>query len=90
MQDTQLETVPTLKAVPEDLQTEAKGVSLRDVTKKYGSFVAVQNITLDIPAGSYTCLLGPSGCGKTTTMRMFAGHEEISEGDIYIGNTRIN
>ncbi|HSM81714.1 MAG TPA: ABC transporter ATP-binding protein [Nodosilinea sp.] len=90
MPDIQTEPVLTLEAVPEDLQAEAKGVSLRDVTKTYGSFAAVQNITLDIPAGSYTCLLGPSGCGKTTTMRMIAGHEDISEGDIYIGETRIN
>jgi putative spermidine/putrescine transport system ATP-binding protein len=90
MQDIQIEPVLTVEAVPEELQADAKGVSLRDVTKKYGSFAAVQNITLDIPAGSYTCLLGPSGCGKTTTMRMIAGHEDISEGDIYIGETRIN
>ncbi len=90
MQDIQTDPVLAVQAVPEDLQAEAKGVSLRDVTKKYGSFVAVQSITLDIPAGSYTCLLGPSGCGKTTTMRMIAGHEDISEGDIYIGDTRIN
>ncbi|PSN14055.1 ABC transporter ATP-binding protein [filamentous cyanobacterium CCT1] len=90
MQDIKTEPVLTVEAVPVDLQAEAKGVSLRDVTKKYGSFVAVQNVTLDIAAGSYTCLLGPSGCGKTTTMRMIAGHEDISEGDIYIGDTRIN
>ncbi|MBW4484730.1 MAG: ABC transporter ATP-binding protein [Tildeniella torsiva UHER 1998/13D] len=90
MQDVQLEPVLTLETVPEELQVEAKGVSLRDVTKSYGSFTAVQNITLDIAAGSYTCLLGPSGCGKTTTMRMIAGHEDISKGDIYIGETRIN
>ena len=69
---------------------EAKGVSLRSVTKKYGSFTAVQDLTLDIPAGSYCCLLGPSGCGKTTTMRMIAGHEDITSGDIYIGDVKIN
>lgn len=90
MQDVQVEPVRTLEAVPADFQADAKGVSLRDVTKKYGTFAAVQNITLDIAAGSYTCLLGPSGCGKTTTMRMIAGHEDISEGDIYIGDRRIN
>ena len=90
MQDIQVEPALTLDVVPEDFQAEAKGVSLRDVTKKYGSFAAVQNITLDIAAGSYTCLLGPSGCGKTTTMRMIAGHEDISAGDIYIGDTRVN
>lgn len=68
----------------------AEGVSLRSVTKHYGPVVAVENVTLDIPAGSYCCLLGPSGCGKTTTLRMIAGHEEITSGDLYIGNQRVN
>lgn len=90
MQEVQIVSVAANEAIPADLQAEAKGVSLRDVTKRYGDFAAVQNITLDVPAGSYTCLLGPSGCGKTTTMRMIAGHEEITEGDIYIGDLRIN
>jgi putative spermidine/putrescine transport system ATP-binding protein len=66
------------------------GVTLRSVTKKYGSFTAVENINLDIPAGSYCCLLGPSGCGKTTTLRMIAGHEEITNGEILIGDRRVN
>jgi putative spermidine/putrescine transport system ATP-binding protein len=69
---------------------QAQGVALRSVTKQYGSVVAVENLTLDIPAGSYCCLLGPSGCGKTTTLRMIAGHEDITSGDILIGNTRVN
>lgn len=68
----------------------AAGVSLRSVTKKYGSVTAVENVTLDIPAGYYCCLLGPSGCGKTTLLRMIAGHEEISSGDILIGDRRVN
>ncbi|PSN17401.1 ABC transporter ATP-binding protein, partial [filamentous cyanobacterium CCP5] len=90
MQDIQTTSQASANAIPSDLQTEAKGVSLRSVTKKYGSFIAVEGLTLDIAAGSYACLLGPSGCGKTTTMRMIAGHEEITAGDIYIGDTRIN
>ena len=44
-----------------------------DVTKRFGSFVAVDELTLTIPAGSFFALLGPSGCGKTTTLRMVAG-----------------
>ncbi len=68
----------------------AAGIGLRDVTKKYGTVTAVENITLDIPAGKYCCLLGPSGCGKTTVLRMIAGHEDISSGDIYIGDRRVN
>ncbi|MEO1127642.1 MAG: ABC transporter ATP-binding protein, partial [Cyanobacteria bacterium J06639_16] len=69
---------------------QVKGVSLRSVTKKYGAVTAIENVTLDIPAGSYCCLLGPSGCGKTTTMRMIAGHEEITSGEIFIGDLRLN
>ncbi|HEY9620514.1 MAG TPA: ABC transporter ATP-binding protein [Crinalium sp.] len=72
------------------LADAAAGVSLRHVTKKYGPITAVENITLDIPAGYYCCLLGPSGCGKTTVLRMIAGHEEISGGDILIGDRRVN
>jgi putative spermidine/putrescine transport system ATP-binding protein len=73
-----------------DIPSTTVGVSLRSVTKKYGPVTAVENITLDIPPGSYCCLLGPSGCGKTTTMRMIAGHEEITQGDVYIGDLRVN
>ena len=64
----------------------AAGVSLRSVTKKYGAFTAIKNITLDIPAGAYCCLLGPSGCGKTTALRMISGHEEVTEGTVLIGD----
>lgn len=73
-----------------DLALTAQGVSLRSVTKKYGSFVAVENLNLDIPAGDYCCLLGPSGCGKTTTLRMIAGHEAVTSGDVLIGDRRVN
>ncbi len=63
---------------------------MRSVTKKYGTVTAVENLTLDIPAGSYCCLLGPSGCGKTTTLRMIAGHESVTSGDVLIGDRRVN
>jgi putative spermidine/putrescine transport system ATP-binding protein len=72
------------------LAQAAAGVSLRSVSKKYGSVVAVENITLDIPSGKYCCLLGPSGCGKTTVLRMIAGHEDITVGDILIADKRVN
>ncbi|NJM96905.1 MAG: ABC transporter ATP-binding protein [Phormidesmis sp. RL_2_1] len=71
------------------LETVAAGVSLRSVTKKYGSFTAIKNITLDIPAGAYCCLLGPSGCGKTTALRMIAGHEAVTEGEVFIGDRQV-
>src|ERR1700750_703149 len=56
------------------------------VTKRYDTTLAVDTVNLKIPAGTYCCLLGPSGCGKTTTLRMIAGHEAVSEGDILIHN----
>ena len=64
-------------------------VELVAVSKRYGPTLAVADIDLRIPARSYCCLLGPSGCGKTTTLRMIAGHEAISEGDILIDNHNI-
>jgi putative spermidine/putrescine transport system ATP-binding protein len=59
-------------------------VELVGVTKRYGATVAVDDVSLRIPEKTYCCLLGPSGCGKTTTLRMIAGHESISDGDILI------
>jgi len=64
-------------------------IELVALTKRYGAAVAVDRIDLRIPAGTYCCLLGPSGCGKTTTLRMIAGHEEASEGDIILGQDNI-
>jgi putative spermidine/putrescine transport system ATP-binding protein len=55
------------------------------LTKMYGQVTAVDAINLKIPAGSYCCLLGPSGCGKTSTLRMVAGHETATSGDIIVG-----
>ncbi len=76
--------------IQQDLANVAEGVALRSVTKKYGSVTAIENLTLDIAAGSYCCLLGPSGCGKTTALRMIAGHEDATSGDIFIGDRRVN
>ncbi|MGA1601418.1 MAG: ABC transporter ATP-binding protein [Prochlorothrix sp.] len=68
----------------------AASVSLRSVTKKYGSVTAISNMTLTIPSGIYCCLLGPSGCGKTTALRMISGHESITSGQIFIGDRCVN
>jgi putative spermidine/putrescine transport system ATP-binding protein len=59
------------------------------LTKRYGAATAVDSIDLKVPAGAYCCLLGPSGCGKTTTLRMIAGHERVTDGDILIGATNV-
>jgi spermidine/putrescine transport system ATP-binding protein len=67
---------------------EATGQDLRldRVTKRFGGFTAVDDLTLTIPSGSFFALLGPSGCGKTTTLRMVAGLEEPTDGTIRIGD----
>jgi putative spermidine/putrescine transport system ATP-binding protein len=64
-------------------------LELVKVTKRYGATVAVDGIDLKVPAGTYCCLLGPSGCGKTSTLRMIAGHEAVSEGDIILGPNNV-
>src|SRR6202050_3540488 len=65
-------------------------VELISVTKRYGATLAVDDVSLRIPTASYCCLLGPSGCGKTSTLRMIAGHEAISDGDILIQDLNIS
>jgi len=65
-------------------------VELVQLTKLYGETAAVDHINLQIPEASYCCLLGPSGCGKTTTLRMIAGHEQVSSGDIILENQNVS
>ncbi|KQY44646.1 ABC transporter ATP-binding protein [Cellulomonas sp. Root137] len=72
------------------LEADATGsggaaLEIERVTKAFGAFVAVDDLTLTIPSGSFFALLGPSGCGKTTTLRMVAGLEQPSAGTISIG-----
>lgn len=70
--------------------TSARGdLKLTRITKEYGDFTAVDDLTLTIAKGSFFALLGPSGCGKTTTLRMIAGLEEPTVGSIYLGETDI-
>ena len=59
-------------------------VELRDVTKKFGDFTAVDDLSLKIDKGNFFTLLGPSGCGKTTSLRMVAGFEDVTEGQVLI------
>jgi putative spermidine/putrescine transport system ATP-binding protein len=64
-------------------------LELAALTKAYGTTVAVDAIDLKVPANTYCCLLGPSGCGKTSTLRLVAGHETATAGDILIGATNV-
>lgn len=65
-------------------------ISFRNVTKKFGETLVVDELSLQINSGEFVVFLGPSGCGKTTTLRMLAGLESVSSGDISIDDTRIN
>ena len=67
----------------------ASDLVLSSVTKRFGSFTAVDDLDLTVPEGSFFALLGPSGCGKTTTLRMVAGLEEPSVGSIHLGGDDI-
>ena len=64
-------------------------IDLIDVTKRFGGTVAINDVSLTIPPGTYCCLLGPSGCGKTTILRMIAGHETPTSGDVRINGKSV-
>ncbi|GIV04978.1 MAG: ABC transporter ATP-binding protein [Fimbriimonadales bacterium] len=69
---------------------KAESVRFEKVTKRFGSVVAVNRLTLHIQPGEFMVLVGPSGCGKTTALRMLAGLEDPTEGAIYIGDRCVN
>ena len=65
-------------------------LDLIDLEKRYGETVAVRGINLSLPENTYCCLLGPSGCGKTSLLRMIAGHEDITNGTVFLDNQNIS
>jgi spermidine/putrescine transport system ATP-binding protein len=69
--------------------SEAEDLRLEHVSKQFGDFVAVDDLSLTVDQGSFFALLGPSGCGKTTTLRMVAGLEQPTKGRIFIGAREI-
>lgn len=69
--------------------TAISGLELVSLTKKYGDTTAVDAISMKIEQGSYACLLGPSGCGKSSTLRMIAGHETATQGDIILNGKNV-
>jgi putative spermidine/putrescine transport system ATP-binding protein len=70
-------------------EARMSGLSLQGIRKEFGTFVAVDNVDLNIPQGSFVCLLGPSGCGKTTLLRMIAGLEQPTKGGVLIDDADI-
>ena len=72
------------------LKVNMAEIQLRNLSKRWGSFVGVDNFDLTIADKEFLVLLGPSGCGKTTTMRMIAGLEDATEGDILVDGKRVN
>lgn len=69
---------------------EDSAILLKGLTKKFGDFTAVSNIDMQVPEGAFLVLLGPSGCGKTTTLRMLAGLEEPSDGEIWLNGRLVS
>ena len=65
-------------------------LSLRGLSKKFGSVVAVDHANLDVQSGEFLVIVGESGCGKTTTLRLIAGLESADEGTIFIGGVPVN
>ncbi|HLE05007.1 MAG TPA: ABC transporter ATP-binding protein, partial [Anaerolineales bacterium] len=70
-------------------QFATAGITLKDLSKRFGDVPAVENVNLKVEAGTLVCLLGPSGCGKTTTLRMIAGFEDPTQGQVLIGDDDI-
>ena len=81
------EIAPT--ALRADTRAADADVRLVGVTKRFGAVTAVDDVSLDIPSGTFTTLLGPSGCGKTTLLRMIAGFYAVEGGEIFLGGRRI-
>jgi spermidine/putrescine transport system ATP-binding protein len=81
----------TTQRPPRAEEQTGKGVAVRlsGITKRFGDFVAVDDLNLDIYEGEFFSLLGPSGCGKTTTLRMIAGFEEPTQGEISVAGEQV-
>ncbi len=72
-----------------DVAPSEVDIALRNLTKRFGDVAAVDDLSLDIPRGSFFALLGPSGCGKTTTLRMIGGFEEPTAGTVELAGTDV-
>src|SRR5689334_9592411 len=79
----------SMSPVPE-MHLSASSLRLENVTKQFGKMPAVDDITFEIPEGTFATLLGPSGCGKTTLLRLIAGFYDMDGGQIYLDHKRID
>ncbi len=70
--------------------SDKPAIVVKDAAKRYGDFTALKKINLSIADNEFFTLLGPSGCGKTTLLRMIAGFEEVSEGEIFLFGEEID
>jgi len=69
---------------PAKAEAEIPDIELVEVTKRYGNATALTSLSLEIEPGEFLVLLGPSGCGKSTILKIIAGLEDATEGDVYI------
>ena len=76
--------MPVQSCDPQEIDIEFRGV-----TMNFGDIVAVDNVSLSIVRGEFFSFLGPSGCGKTTSLRLIAGFEQPTEGDVHIGGVSV-
>jgi len=84
------ETLLSIPATTHDIDAQIPVISLENVHKRFGSFVAVECANFEIRRGEFFSLLGPSGCGKTTMLRMIAGFEEVTSGCIRLDGTDVS
>src|SRR3982751_2282147 len=82
--DAMADAAPTMQDTPDS------DIRLEGVTKRFAETLAVDDLSLEIPRGSFFAMLGPSGCGKTTTLRMIGGFEEPTSGRIELGGRDVN
>src|SRR5262245_32605023 len=79
----------SMTGVPESTSTRGAKIELRNLSKRFAGLAAVDDISLDIPAGAFVSLLGPSGSGKTTTLNLIAGFLTADTGDILFNDRSV-